>query len=426
MKKWKDIHPISWTIIIGTIFGRMATSMSIPFLAIYLTAVQGTSASYAGLVIAASSSVGILASFYGGYISDKFGRKNMMLVSIFGWMLVFAGFAAASHLWMFFVVNALNGLCKSLFEPASKALLSDMTEEKTRLLVFNLRYAAINIGVVFGPVLGLYFGSSQSTAPFLVPAVIYGLYGLILAVQFKKHPSSSASSQSRHMSVREAFMVTQKDHLFTIALVGIILCTFGYSQFSSTFPQYMAQNPLISNGTKLYGLMLTLNAIVVLATQFPIVHFAKRFSPLCSLMLGNVMVSISMAIFTISHGVSSLVMIVVTFTIGEVLLFSMMDLFVDQIAKPGLKGTYFGAIGFSQLGNVIGPWIGGLCIDLFGAGRPIFIFSVLSGITLLGLPFLAFAYRQMKTEITKHRSGLEKPLQLKKRGRKPISPATMK
>ncbi|KAF1342723.1 MFS transporter [Bacillus subtilis] len=78
MKKWKDIHPISWTIIIGTIFGRMATSMSIPFLAIYLTAVQGASASYAGLVIAASSSVGILASFYGGYISDKFGRKNMM------------------------------------------------------------------------------------------------------------------------------------------------------------------------------------------------------------------------------------------------------------------------------------------------------------------------------------------------------------
>nr|WEZ46142.1 hypothetical protein P5625_14320 [Bacillus subtilis] len=53
MKKWKDIHPISWTIIIGTIFGRMATSMSIPFLAIYLTAVQGASASYAGLVIAA-------------------------------------------------------------------------------------------------------------------------------------------------------------------------------------------------------------------------------------------------------------------------------------------------------------------------------------------------------------------------------------
>lgn len=51
----------------------------------------------------------------------------------------------------------------------------------------------------------------------------------------------------------------------------------------------------------------------------------------------------------------TLVIIIITFTIGEVLLFSMMDLFADQIAKPELKGTYFGAIGFSQMGNVIGP-----------------------------------------------------------------------
>jgi hypothetical protein len=50
----------------------------------------------------------------------------------------------------------------------------------------------------------------------------------------------------------------------------------------------------------------------------------------------------------------TLVIIIITFTIGEVLLFSMMDLFADRIAKPELKGTYLGAIGFSQLGNVMG------------------------------------------------------------------------
>ncbi|WP_412094131.1 hypothetical protein [Bacillus atrophaeus] len=54
----------------------------------------------------------------------------------------------------------------------------------------------------------------------------------------------------------------------------------------------------------------------------------------------------------------TLVIIIITFTIGEVLLFSMKDLFVDQLTKPELKGTYFGAIGFSQLGNVISPWAG--------------------------------------------------------------------
>ncbi len=72
----RTLHPLSWTIIIGTIFGRMATSMSIPFLAVYLTQVKGASASSAGLIIAVSSLIGIVASFYGGYVSDRIGRKR--------------------------------------------------------------------------------------------------------------------------------------------------------------------------------------------------------------------------------------------------------------------------------------------------------------------------------------------------------------
>ena len=53
----------------------------------------------------------------------------------------------------------------------------------------------------------------------------------------------------------------------------------------------------------------------------------------------------------------------------------MMDLFVDNIAKPEVKGSYFGAMGFSQLGSVVGPFVGGLCIDLFGAAHPFLFFQ---------------------------------------------------
>lgn len=81
----------------------MATSMSIPFLAVYLTQVKGASASSAGLIIAVSSLIGIVASFYGGYVSDRIGRKKVMLLSIFGWTLVFVGFAFADAIWVFFL-----------------------------------------------------------------------------------------------------------------------------------------------------------------------------------------------------------------------------------------------------------------------------------------------------------------------------------
>lgn len=91
----------------------------------------------------------------------------MLITSIFGWVFVFIGFGAADTVFAFFIMNALNGVCRSVFEPTSRALLSDLTEQKNRLLIFNLRYAAINVGVVFGPLLGIYLGSAKTTSPFL-------------------------------------------------------------------------------------------------------------------------------------------------------------------------------------------------------------------------------------------------------------------
>ncbi len=135
IQSFRQIHPLAWTIIIGTMFGRLVTSMSIPFLSIYLTQVLGASSAETGITVAVSSLAGVLVSFYGGYISDQLGRKKVMLASVFGWACVFFGFALAHQLWVFFVVNTLNGLCKSVFEPASRALLSDVTprEEASHL-----------------------------------------------------------------------------------------------------------------------------------------------------------------------------------------------------------------------------------------------------------------------------------------------------
>ncbi|MFP7346308.1 MDR family MFS transporter [Bacillus safensis] len=391
----RTLHPLSWTIIIGTIFGRMATSMSIPFLAVYLTQVKGASASSAGLIIAVSSLIGIVASFYGGYVSDRIGRKKVMLLSIFGWTLVFVGFAFADAIWVFFLMNALNGLCRALFEPTSKALLSDVTPSSIRLFVFNLRYTAINIGVIFGPLLGLYLGSSKTTFPFLVAAFIYLLYGLTLAWQFQKHPVTAPES-TKQISVKKALSIIQKDTVFSIILIGVTLCSFGYSHLSSTLPQYLSASPMIEDGPKLFGYLLSLNAVVVIVVQYPLIMIAKRYSTILSLTTGNILLAGSLFAIAFSQSLGMLAFIIVVFTIGEVLLFAMMDLFVDNIAKPEVKGSYFGAMGFSQLGSVIGPFVGGLCIDYFGAAHPLSIFTVLSMITIAGVPFLLIGYYRLK------------------------------
>ncbi|SNZ17093.1 Major Facilitator Superfamily protein [Terribacillus aidingensis] len=396
MHALRSLHPYSWAIIIGTVFGRMATSMSIPFLAIYLTQEKGASAGFTGLIIAVSSLVGILASFYGGYFSDRFGRKKIMGISIFGWCIVFAGFGLADAIWVFFVMNALNGLCRSLFEPTSKALLSDVTDPKHRLLVFNMRYTAINVGVVFGPLLGLYFGSAASTAPFFIAALVYFVYGLVLIFQFTRIKVAETAAAGKHIGVREAFHITRKDKLFMLLLIGVTVSVFGYSHFSATLPQFFAAAPSIEDGAKLFSMMLTLNALTVLVVQYPIVAIAKRYSLVLSLMLGNILIAVSMLSMAFLHDIVWIACAVILFTIGEVLLFSMSDMFIDEIANPAMKGTYFGAMGFTGFGGVAGPLAGGMLLDYFGAMQPIPIFTIISFLVILGAPFLLQVWVMLK------------------------------
>lgn len=393
----KQIHPLSWTIIIGTIFGRMATTMSIPFLSIYLIKSMGASPSQTGIVVAVSSLIGVFASFYGGYISDVIGRKKVMLISIFGWSLVFVGFALADRIWIFFLMNALNGLCRSMFEPTSRALLADITPKESKLLVFNLRYAAINLGAVVGPLLGLQMGVANSNGVFYIAGLVYFCYGLVLIVQFlnNKEIGMAAKHLGNRLTLMGALRVTGKDRIFIFVLLGMIFCVLGYGHFSSTVGQFMEMNPRIEDGVKWFSYMLTLNALVVLIVQFPVVKFASRFSPIMPLIVGSAFVSCSLLIFGLFESVVAFLLSVVLFTIGEVLMFTMTDVLIDKIAKPELRGTYFGMFGFNNLGNVIAPLLGGFLLDSIGVQSPFLIFSIIAVSSACGIPFLLSAHRHL-------------------------------
>lgn len=393
----RHIHPLAWTIIIGTLFGRMATSMSIPFLSIYLTQSLGATPTQTGITVAVSSLVGVFASFYGGYISDRIGRKKVMILSITGWSIVFFAFAASNQIWMFFIVNTLNGLCRSLFEPTSRALLSEVTPQEQKLLVFNMRYTAINVGVVFGPLLGLWLSSNGSSRAFVMAGCIYVLYTIILGIQFGKHPihSKSVVTNEKRITLKEALRVISQDRVFLYILIGTTFCVLGYGHLNSTLPQYLALVPHLENGATWFAYMLTLNAITVLVVQYPLVKWASRFAPVVSLIVGNVFVATSLLLYGLASTGLAFMLITVIFTIGEVLLFTMMDMLIDRIAKPEWKGTYFGTIGFNNLGSVCAPILGGFLLDVRGAAHSMQIFVPLALTCALGLPFLIAAYRRM-------------------------------
>ncbi|MGG2014667.1 MDR family MFS transporter [Bacillus sp. S10(2024)] len=387
--KLGSIHPIGMTIIFGTLFARFATSMSIPFLAIYLTNAKEISAGVTGAIIGTSALVGVFASFIGGNLSDRYGRKKIMLSSIIVWILVFIGFGFAEHVAAFFLLNALNGMCRSFFEPTSRALLSDLTKPEHRLMVFNLRYGAINVGVAIGPLVGLQIGSAESTTPFFIAAIMYVLYTIILVLQFRKyHVGEEKTEERERVTFIDSLRIIRKDIVFLVALIGIIISTAGYAQFSSTLSQYFAKSHLFENGVELFSYALALNAITVVIVQYPLIQVCKKYTPLVSIMIGTIFVSTGLCGFGFAESMWAVFVWTVIFTIGEVLMFCMTDVFIDQIAVANLKGTYFGAMGFSGIGSVIGPWFGGLLLDYYGYHSGFTIFVILAIFSMLAFPIL--------------------------------------
>ncbi|MEC2132071.1 MDR family MFS transporter [Brevibacillus centrosporus] len=399
-------HPIVWCMISGTFLSRSATYMTMPFLAIFLYKSKGIDADITGAIIGVSFLVGTFSSFLGGVWSDRYGRFPVLILSLLGWCLTFAGYAFADSITSFFLISALNGFFRNIFEPTSKALLSDITKPEDQLTVFNARYFAINAGAAIGPIAGVYLGSAESTAPFFITSSAYALFLMLVIILKATYPMTSANEgQKARIGFQQAFGVVLRDRVFRSFLIGTMFLTAAYAHMESTLVQYMGNAPGFINGVQLLSYLITTNTIAVVTLQVPLLRFARRFSSMACLQIGTVFFAVSLVGFGVFHSLIPLILSMVMFTIGELLCFVMAEMVIQEIAPEHLRGTYFGASGFQFIGQSMGPWFGGVLLTHFGFSQGPLVFSILMIMTLLAVPMFVAAQKEQVKVKTVHVNG---------------------
>jgi DHA1 family tetracycline resistance protein-like MFS transporter len=128
---------------------------------------------------------GLMQFFCGpvlGMLSDRFGRRPVLLISLFGLFIDFLFMAFAPTLAWLYVGRILNGLTASTFSTAN-AYVADVTAPERRARNFGLLGSAFSFGFIFGPVLGGLLGNSDLRLPFKVAAgltLINWLYGMFV------------------------------------------------------------------------------------------------------------------------------------------------------------------------------------------------------------------------------------------------------
>lgn len=390
---WVAYHPVVHLLMGGTVFVMLTQCMSLPFLAIYLSETTTLSPAYIGVIVGAGPLAGTFGGFVGGVLSDLFGRRKLMILSMLMMAVAFACFIVFSQPLALLFISLALGLAASFYGTISKAMMGDLTPEDKRFRVFSNRYLAINLGVAIGPVLGAFLGIAGSGIAFLLTAISYVCFAVLLAIACKKYAivdttTKQGEGEAEKPSLGKMWQVLSRDVvLLTFVFGGILLVTV-HGQMSVTLSQYLREN--IEEGVALFGVVMSVNGMTVLLLQIPLTRLVERFSLFSRIAGGAILMAVGEVGFATSLSWSWFIAAMVVFTLGEILIVPAEYAQIDQISPANMRGTYYGAQSISNLGSFLGPWAGGMVLSAYGGPA---MFLVMAGLALVSLIFYRLGQR---------------------------------
>lgn len=373
--------------------------MSVPFLAIYLSQQTDLSPGMIGMVIGLGPLASTVEGLIGGILSDRFGRKTVMIVSLFGMSLVFVGYSYTVHPVLLALLSITNGLYGSFFDPVSKALLADVTEKEMRVRVFSFNYLSINVGHAIGPLIGAGAGLSGGATPFLITAIVYFLYPIVLLGMLKRFNIQKIETEETGAELYSSLQVLIRDRALKWLVLGGVLSMTVHGQMSVTLSQHLERS--MPNAVWLFSVLLSLNSLVVIIGQIPLSRWVEKKEPFIGVASGSVLLAVGEIGFAFSSGWTAYIVSMILFTIGEVLLVPSEYAMIDRITPDGMRGTYYGGATLSNLGNFLGPWVGSMVLGAFGGTV---MFLMYGFIALVGILFYHRGRLVYRTKAEKQKS----------------------
>jgi len=145
--------------------------MIIPILP-FLVEKFGGSGVAMGMLMAVFSLMQFIFSPFWGDLSDRYGRKPILLLGTLGNALTMVGFGLSTNLWTLYIFRALGGILSSATLPTAMAFIGDSTEEHERGGGMGIVGAAMGVGMVLGPGIGGMMGGKSLQAPFFLSAAL--------------------------------------------------------------------------------------------------------------------------------------------------------------------------------------------------------------------------------------------------------------
>jgi len=340
----------AWVLFFGTFLNKFGAFV-VPFLTIYLTK-EGYSVTEAGLAVGAYGVGGLFASVLGGHLADAFGRRQTIALSMFLGAASMMCLSQAHHLALIIGLTALTGLMSEFYRPASSALLTDLVSPSQRITAFSALRMSFNAGFAFGPAMAGFIAAAGFFWLFVGDSATSVLFGIVALFALP----NGAHDAPANAGWRKAWAVLRYDRKLHQLLAANFAIGLVFFQIASTYGLYVTQ---LGFSTATYGLLVSLNGLMVVFIELPLTTVTRRFEPRRVIALGYVIVGVGFALNQLARNVPMLALCMVLFTLGEMLTMPMASAYIANLAPADMRGRYLGVSSLTwSLALIIGPGLG--------------------------------------------------------------------
>jgi len=395
LAEFKQFHKNIKIRMVASFVSDVAEMSIFPFMAIYFSTELGLA--WAGGILTITTVVSIIFSMYGGFWADQFGRKKVMIA---GYTLQTASFGVIAlanspwfeSVWLTFIMFFVLSITSRFIDPASEALLIDVSTEEEQPVMYRFIYWSTNVAFAVGIVLGGLFFKTHKFELFLGFAIL-SVFTLILTsgwIQDDYKPGNLEGKKGALSGILSNYANVLKDARFMVLCVATLLILsleFQLYGFIAVRLNEDIQTSMLGfeiDGPKMLSILIIINTMIVIFASGIIGKLAQRFNMKTALFTGILMYVLGYSFLAWNNIIVVLMVAMMVATVGELLFQPIRSTYVAQMAKKDARGSYKAMSGLSMdAGQVVGS-LGLMISALLSNGMMAAVFLLLGGLGVLG------------------------------------------
>jgi MFS family permease len=322
-------------VLAGGSFVNSAGAFVVPFLVLYVVH-QGYGGDLAAGAVAAYAVGKMAAGPAGGLLTDRLGARVTTAASMAGSAAATLSLAFVSGPVPIIVTAAITGLVSELYRPATSAIMAAEVPGPRRVKAFGVYQLGASAGAAVGPALGGLLAEHSFRILFASDAAT-SLAWAVLA--WRSLPTAPAATAARRAEPEHGRAVLRDSRLLRVLAVTVLVNVVLF-QAQTTLPLWVHRQGL---STATYGLLLALNAGLVMALQLPATRLTGRWKPQTVIGAASVVIGAGFAFLEVAHSTVLIAAAVAVWSLGELAQWPVAAAYTTSLAPPGMTGRYAGA-----------------------------------------------------------------------------------